>query len=181
MVIVYPVARLLANPQLFTIISNHLGFPPDPELLRNCFYDLLESEVDGVSDDDLTFQAEEVCFSAEDDGISISIEFDTGSLMKLEAVEGNFLSQISTEHEFRASSAIHRRLISAIEESNPELKDDISLENPPTPGNGFLSSEDGDGFEGLFHLRSDPDKKFAFSVQIVDPVQDKLKAEIRQI
>jgi len=181
MVLVYPVSRLLANPRLFYIISNYLGGLPDAETLRDAFYDLLEAEVCDYPDDDITFQAQEVCFEVENEGLSCTIQFDTGSTLKLEAVGGDFSSQISSDQEFATASAIHRQLISAIEESHPELKDDISLEHPPTPGNSFLSSKDGERFEGCFHLRSDPNRKYSFTVLILDPVHDKFEAKIRPI
>lgn len=177
MVIVYPFSRLLANPKLFFAIADYLG-GPDAETLRESFYELLEINFDDAPFEELRFDVEEVVFESENDGMICQITFDNGKMLKLEAIEGELSSQIITENDLAAASAVSRRLILAIEDSHPELKDDIALEHPPSPGNSFLSSEDGDHFEGSFHLRSDPDKKYAFRVHILDPESDQLEAKI---
>lgn len=178
MAIVYPVSRLLSQPKLFNAIANYLG-GPDAETLRSAFLEMLEHEFDELDPEDCEFDAEEASFETEDDGAICTIYFDTGLTLRLEAVEGETSCQITNDSELSAAFAISRRLISAIEESNPELKDDIALESPPTPGNNFLSSRDGDHFVGVLHLRSNPDKKYAFNVLVVDPDSDELKASIK--
>lgn len=178
MVIVYPFSRLLANPKLFFAISDYLG-GPDPETLRESFYELLEAESPDDPSEELTFDVEEVYFEANDNGSEYLITFDNGKMLKLEAYGEEVNAQMSSEMDFLAASTVNRRLIDAIEESHPELKDDIALEHPPTPGNGFLSSGDGEHFEGSFHLRSNPDIKYAFRVAIIDPELDQLEAKIQ--
>ena len=178
MAIVYPVSRLLAQPKLFNAIANYLG-GPDAETLRSAFMEMLEYPFDEQDPDDCEFDAEEVIFEVEDDGAICTMSMDNGFIFKLEAVEGSAQCQITNESELSAAFAVNRRLILAIEESHPELKDDISLEHPPTPGNSFLSSNDGDHFAGTFHLRSNPEKKYAFNVLVVDPDADELKASIQ--
>jgi hypothetical protein len=46
------------------------------------------------------------------------------------------------------------------------------------PSNQYLRSEDGESFNGSFHLLSNPDKTFGFSVEVVDIPNDILKATI---
>lgn len=178
MAIVYPVSRLLAQPKLFNAIANYLG-GPDAETLRSAFFDMLEYGIEDEDPEDCDFDAEEARFEVEEEGAVCTIAFDNGFQMRLEAVEGESRCNITNDSELSAAFAINRRLISAIEESHPELKDDIALESPPTPGNNFLSSQDGDHFVGVLHLRSNPDKKYAFNVLVVDPETDELKASIK--
>jgi hypothetical protein len=181
MTVVYPVSRLLSNPRIFLAISNHLGGVLDAKVLRDVFYELLEVEINGSPDEECEFSAEEACFEVEEDGLVYHIYFDTGASFKLEVTEDGFHPQISTEFELATASAVNNRLISAIEDSHPELKDDISFEHPPTPGNSFLSLKDGEGFSGSFHLRSDPDKRFSFTITSVDPESDHLEAKIKPL
>jgi hypothetical protein len=178
MVVVYPFSRLLANPKLFFAISDFLG-GPDPETLRESFYELLEAESGDEPPEDFRFDVEEVYFESEEDASVVMITFDNGKMLRLEAIEGEVNAQITSEMDFIAASTVSRRLIDAIEESHPELKDDIALEHPPTPGNRFLSSENGEHFEGSFHLRSNPDVKYAFTVVGLDPDMDHLEAKIQ--
>ena len=179
MSVVYPVSRLLSNPRLFLAISSYLGGVFDPDVLRDVFYELLEAEINELPDEECKFLAEEVCFEVEDEGTVFNMYFDTGSSIKIEETEEGYKPQITSELEMANASAVNNRLICAIENSHPELKDDIAFEHPPTPGNGFLSSKD--GFSGSFHLRSDPNKKYAFNITIIDPDTDHLVAEIRPI
>jgi hypothetical protein len=178
MAVVYPVSRLLSQPKIFNAIANYLG-GPDAETLRSAFFDMLEFEFEDLDPDDCEFDAEEISFETEDDGAVCTMVLDNGFTLRLEAVEGESKSHITNDSELSAAFAINRRLITAIEESHPELKDDIAIESPPTPGNNFLSSQDGDHFEGVLHLRSNPDKKYAFNVLVVDPDSDELKASIK--
>lgn len=178
MAIVYPVSRLLAEPKIFGAIANYLG-GPNAETLRSAFLEMLEYEFEDQETEECSFDADEVTFDVEDDGATCFITLDTGLCLELKASEEGIPPKITNDAELSTAFAIHRRLITAIEESNPELKDDISLENPPTPGNNFLSSGDGDHFVGVLHLRSNPEKKFSFSVLVVDPEADELKATIK--
>ena len=178
MVIVYPLSRLLAQPKLFNAIANYLG-GPDAETLRSAFLDMLEHPFDEEDPNNCEFDAEEVAFDVEDEGALCTISLDNGFTYRLEAIEGSDECKITNDSELHAAFAVNRRLIRAIEESNPELKDDISLEHPPTPGNSFLSSTDGEHFTGTFHLRSNPDRKYAFNVIIVNPDADELRASVQ--
>jgi hypothetical protein len=180
MTIVYPVERLLAQPKIFYAIANYLE-GPDAETLRNSFYDLLEVDFGEQDAEDCEFEAQEVCFESEDDGAIFTIQLDNGVMCKLEAVEGEVRAQIKTDRELAASSAIYQRLVSAIEDSCPQFIGDIALCSPPTPGNNYLSSSNGESFEGIFHLKSNPDEKFSFNVLVIDPDADEMKATVKPI
>lgn len=176
--IVYPVERLLAQPKLFNAIANYLE-GPDAETLRSSFYDLMEVEFGEQDPEDCEFEAEEVCFESEDEGATFTIQLDTGVMCKLEAVGDEVRAHIKTDKELAASSAIYQRLVMAIEESYPEFKEDIVLCSPPTPGNRYLSSPNGESFEGSFHLKSNPDEKFSFNVLVIDPEADEMRATVK--
>lgn len=178
MSIVYPVSRLLAQPRLFYAIANYLE-GPDAETIRSSFYELLEIDFDEKEAEDCEFQAEEVCFESEDDGAVFTIQLDTGVTCRLEAVQGEVQAQVRNDRELAATSAVYQKLVSVLEESCPEFKDDIALCSPPTPGNNFLSSVEGDYFEGSFHLKSNPEQKFAFNIVIVDPDSEEMQATVR--
>jgi hypothetical protein len=181
--IVYPVSRLLANPRIVYAIANQLG-GPDGETLKDAFLDLLEHDLEDFDDaDDVCFEADEVCFRIaedEEDG-KVEIILSTGLMSVLEPLKGEFRTMITNDGEMAATSAIYSRLVKAIEETNPELSGNIALCSPPTPANQYLRSDDGDRFEGSFHLLTDPDKQFAFNVEIVDVKTDDLKAFIRPL
>lgn len=177
--VIYPVDRLLANPRVFYAIAERLG-GPDGDVLKDAFYDLIEYNMDGYEDpDDVTFEATEVSFRCEGDGGKVEIVLDTGMMSVLEAVEGEVRAAITSDGEFAASSAIYSRLVEAIHDSHPELRDNIALSSPPTPGNSYLRSADGDCFQGEFHLLSDPDKTYLFNVEVIDLESDTLKATIK--
>jgi len=179
--IIYPLDRLLANPRIFYAIANRLG-GPDGMTLKTATYDLLEHDLDAYEDpNDVEFEAEEICFRIEDEDGKVEIILDNGMMSVLEAVEGEIRAAISNDGEFAASSAIYSRLVDAIQESHPELEGDIALCSPPTPGNSYLRSADGDSFSGSFHLLSDPEKQYAFNVEVVDLNSDTLKATIKPI
>ena len=183
MQIVYPVSRLLANPRIIYAIANHLS-GPDGDTLKEAFYDLLEHDFeDFESPDDVCFEAEEVCFRAEDEeeGGKIEIILSTGLMSVLEPLEGEFRTMITNDGEMAATSAIYQRLVKAIEETNPDLSGNSALCSPPTPGNSYLRSSDGNRFEGSFHLLTDPEERFAFNVEILDVKTDDLKAFIRPL
>jgi hypothetical protein len=181
MEVVYPISRLLANPKVFYAIANYIG-GPDAETLRGAFYELLEYEFEECEDfDECSFDAEEVCFSVYEDGAVCEIQFDTGIVSHLEAVQGEIKTQIKTEKDLATTSVIYQKLVSAIEEADPDLKGDVALCSPPTPGNSYLRSPDGDSFEGSFHLLSNPDRQFAFSIEVLDSESEKLKASIKPI
>lgn len=176
MSIVYPVSRLLAQPKLFHAIANYFE-GPDADTLRSFFYDLIEMQFENMDPEDCEFDAEEARFDCEEDGSTFSIELDSG--VKIEAVQGETRTQISTDQDLAATSAVYQKLVTVIEESCPEFTGDIALCSPPTPGNNFLSSEDGECFVGSFHLKSNPDKQFAFNIQVIDPDADEMKATIK--
>lgn len=179
--LIYPVERLLANPRVFHAISNYLE-GPDAETLKETFYELLEhSFIFTENPDDCEFTAKEVCFISRNDGEEFEIVLDTGVTASFEAYEGAIRAQITNDTEMAAASAIYKRLVTAIEESNPEFQGDIALCSPPTPGNSYLRSADGDRFVGSFHLLSDPDRVFSFNVEVIDVSTDQLKATIHPI
>jgi hypothetical protein len=179
--LIYPVARLLANPRIFHAIANYFG-GPDADTLKETFYDLLEHGFQLFDNpEDCEFDSEEVCFLVKDEGAIFEIILDSGIAANLEAIEGEIRAQISNDSEMAAASAIYQRLVSAIEESNPEFAGNIALCSPPTPGNYYLRSRDGDRFEGSFHLLSDPERLYSFNVEVIDVNTDQLRATIRPI
>lgn len=179
--LIYPVERLLANPRVFYAIANYFE-GPDAETLRETFYDLLEHGFNLLEEpEDCAFDANEVCFYEKEDGSSFEIVLDSGIAASLQAIEGEIRAHISNDSEMAAASAIYQRLVSAIEESNPELAGNIALCSPPTPGNSYLRSRDGDRFEGSFHLLSDPDRLYSFDVEVIDVNTDQLRATIHPI
>lgn len=178
--LIYPVARLLANPRVFYAIAKHLD-GPDPETLKEAFYDLLEHPFDHCELEECEFEADEVCFKFEDDGESVGIYLDTGTACILQPIEGEIQARITNETEMAATSAIYQRLVMAIEEANPELAGNVVLCSPPTPGNAFLKAPDGERFTGSFHLLTDPEKMFAFNVEIIDVNTDTLQAHIKPL
>lgn len=166
MAIVYPVSRLLENPKTFNAISRALGWP-NMEILRDTFYDLLEFEFGEMDVEECEFEAEEVCFEVEGEKPLVClVTLDTGLAAKLEAVEEEAPTQIASEMDLNEAMKVHRKILSALERNNPHLKDDISLEHPPTPSNGYLFTRDGEHLAGEFHLRSNPETKFSFKLPI---------------
>ena len=179
--IFYPVDRLLGNPRVFFAIANRLE-GPDGETLKTAFYDLIEYNFPDYEDpDDIEFEAIEVCFAINPEDGEVQITLDTGVATILKPVEGEFKAQISNDIEMAATSAIYERIVGAIVEANPEFLNNIVLCSPPTPGNSYLRSSDGERFEGSFHLLTDPESKYAFNVDIVDVQQDILRATYRPI
>jgi hypothetical protein len=174
--IFYPVERLFGNPRVFFAIANALG-GPDGETLKQSFYELMEFGFSEFEDpEDIEFLADEVCFSIDVETGDVQITLDTGLASILKPLEGEFKAKITNDHEMAAASAIYERIVKSIVEANPVFANDIALCSPPTPGNSYLRSEDGERFEGAFHLLSDPDRQFSFSVDIVDVQADILKA-----
>lgn len=179
MSISYPVSRLLAQPKLFFAIANYMD-GPDAETLRSSFYELLEADLNQYNNEDCEFSAQEAVFESSEGGLIYTILLDTGVMCKLEAITETG-AQIKSDKELAATSAIYQRLVMAIEEECPELAGDIALCSPPTPGNNFLSSLDGDSFEGSFHLKSDPDSRFSFTVYVIDPEKDQMEATVKPL
>lgn len=179
--IIYPVERLLANPRIFYAIANYLE-GPDGETLKQSFYELLEW---GFSDyeeaEEIEFTASEVSFSIDEEDGAVQITLDTGLASILKPLEGEIKAQITNDHEMAATSAIYDRIVTALVEANPEFKNNIALCSPPTPGNSYLRSEDGERFEGSFHLLTDPESRYAFNVDIIDVHQDILRATYKPI
>ena len=181
MEIIYPVERLLANPRIFFAIANFLG-GPDGETLKESFYELVEYGFSDYEDpDEIEFEAQEVCFSIDPEDGTLQMTLDTGLASILKPLEGEVKAQITNDHEMAATSAIYARIVTAIEEANPDFAGNIALCSPPTPGNSYLRSEDGERFEGEFHLLSDPEREFTFAVDIIDVNADILKATYKPI
>lgn len=174
----YPVERLFANPRVFFALSNALE-GPDAETLKTAFFDLMEygfAELENP--EDCEFTATEACFRVDEDG-TVEIILDSGLASVLSPVEGEIKAQISNDAEMVATGAIYDRIVTAIVEANPEFKHNIALCSPPTPGNGFLRSPDGDRFTGTFHLLTNPETVYDFSVDILDIQRDILRASYK--
>ena len=181
MEIFYPVERLFANPRIFFAIANYLE-GPDGETLKQSFYELMEYGFSDYEDpEEIEFQADEICFSIDVTDGTVQMTLNTGLASILQPLEGEVKAQITNDHEMAATSAIYDRLITAIVEANPEFEGNIALVSPPTPGNSYLRSEDGERFEGAFHLLTDPERQYAFNVDIVDVNADILKATYKPI
>jgi len=179
--IFYPVERLFANPRVFFAIANYLG-GPDGEMLKQSFYELIEYGFEDYEDpDDIEFAAEEICFSIDSLDGSVQMTLDTGLASILKPIEGEMKAQITNDHEMAVTSAIYDRIITALVEANPEFKNNIALVSPPTPGNSYLRSSDGERFEGAFHLLTDPERQYSFNVDIIDVNADILKATYRPL
>lgn len=179
--IIYPTERLLANPRVFMAIANEFS-GPDWETFRDAFYDLLEGEFED-QDVEPVFDAPEVCFRVKpEDEEVFQVILTNGMAIELRPQEeGEGYQTVSSEEELGVASAIYNRLVRAIEDARPDLKDDISLGEVPVINNGFLRSEDGDSFAGTFSLLSDADKKFNYVVNVVDLEADELVAEVEPI
>ena len=181
MEIFYPVERLLGNPRVFFAIANYLG-GPDGETLKGAFFDLIEYNFGEYEDpEDIEFKAEEVCFAIDPEDGAVQITLDTGLASILKPIEGEVKAQITNDHEMAATSAIYDRLVTALVEANPDFDGNIALCSPPTPGNSYLRSSDGERFEGSFHLLSDPERQYAFNIDIIDVQQNILKATYKPI
>ena len=179
--IIYPVERLLGNPRIFFAIANFLG-GPDGETLKQSFYELIEHGFSDFEDpEDIEFQAEEVCFSIDPEDGTMQMTLDTGLASILKPVEGEIKAQITNDHEMAATSAIYDRIVKSLIEANPDFEGNIALVSPPTPGNSYLRSDDGERFEGAFHLLSDPERQYAVNVDIIDVNADILKATYKPI
>jgi len=181
MEIFYPVERLFANPRIFFAIANYLE-GPDGETLKQSFYELMEYGFSYYEDpEEIEFQADEICFSIDVTDGTVQMTLNTGLASILQPLEGEVKAQITNDHEMAATSAIYDRLITAIVEANPEFEGNIALVSPPTPGNSYLRSQDGERFEGAFHLLTEPERQYAFNVDIVDVNADILKATYKPI
>ena len=179
--IIYPVERLLANPRIFYAIANYLE-GPDGEMLKQSFYELMEWGFGDYEEaEDAEFTATEVSFSIDDEDGSVQITLDTGVASILKPVEGEIKAQITNDHEMAATSAIYDRIVTALVEANPDFKNNIALCSPPTPGNSYLRSSDGERFEGSFHLLTDPERRYVFNVDIIDVPNDVLRATYKPI
>ena len=181
MELIYPVNRLLANPRVFYAIANYLD-GPDAETLKDTFYDMLEYHfIDAENPDDCEFDSDEIAFRVTDSDGTVEIVLSSGLSSILKPVEGETKAQISNDHEMAATSAIYQRIVAAIEESNPDFSGNIALCSPPTPGNHYLRSHDGERFEGSFHLLTEPEREFAFNIDIVDVNRDILRATYKPL
>ena len=174
--IIYPVNRLLANPRVFFAIANALG-GPEAEIVKSSFYELIEYGFSEAEDpEEIEFDAEEVSFAIDPASGDFQITLSNGIASVLKPVEGEIKAHITNDSEMAATSAIYDRIVKSIVEANPAFANNIALCSPPTPGNSYLRSEDGERFEGEFHLLSDPDSQFAFAIDIVDVQADILRA-----
>lgn len=155
---------------------------PDWTVWRDAFYDLLEGEFED-QDEEPAFEIPEFCFRQKPDEPEVfQVVMTSGMAIELRP-DGNGESYhtVSSEEELGVASAIYNRLVRAIEQARPDLKDDISLGEVPVIGNDFLRSDDGDSFQGTFTLLSDGDKKFKYIVNIVDMEADELQAEVKPL
>jgi hypothetical protein len=181
MELVYPIDRLLANPRIFFAISNHLG-GPDGETLKESFYELMEYGFGDYEDpDEIEFAATEIHFAINEINGEVQITLDTGLASVLKPVEGEIKAHITNDHEMAATTAIYDRIITAIVDANPDFKNNIALCSPPTPGNSYLRSEDGERFEGSFHLLTEPEREYSFNVDIIDVQENILRATYKPI
>lgn len=181
MELVYPVHRLLANPRIFFAIANYLE-GPDADVLRESFYDLVEHGFSELADpEDCEFEATEVAFRITEADGEVEIVLNTGLASLLKPVRGETRAFITNDHEMAAATAIYQRLVAAIEETNPEFSGNIALASPPTPGNQYLRSDDGERFEGSFHLLTEPEREYAFTIDIVDVQENILKATYKPL
>jgi hypothetical protein len=179
--IFYPVDRLLANPRIFFAIANALG-GPDGEVLKTSFYELLEHSFSEYEDpEEIEFEADEACFVIYPEDGTVQITLNTGIASILKPLDGEVKAQITNDHEMAATSAIYDRIIKSLVEANPEFDGNIALCSPPTPGNSYLRSQDGERFEGSFHLLTDPESRYAFNVDIIDVHHDILRATYKPI
>jgi hypothetical protein len=179
--IFYPVERLLANPRIFFAIANALE-GPDGETLKNAFYELIEHGFGEYEDpEEIEFTADEICFSMDHSDGTVQMTLNTGLASILKPIDGELRAQITNDHEMAAASAIYDRIVKSIVEANPDFDGNIALVSPPTPGNSYLRSEDGERFEGAFHLLSDPERQYAFNVDIIDVQADILRATYKPI
>ena len=178
--IIYPAIRLLRNPKIFVAIAADLE-GPEWQVFADAFYDLIETEFEEADAIPLFDTEIEVCFreDPEDEGV-YQVVLSTGNAIELRADDsGDNYSVVSSEADFAAVSAIYGRLIKALEEERPDLKDDIALVDIPTASNGFLRDSNGNAFRGAFHLKSNPEEKFSFVVDVIDIPTDQLKAHIK--
>lgn len=184
--VIYPVHRLLANPRIFHAIANMFEDGPEWDVFADAFYDLLESEIMDVEEGEESpgFDSPEVCFreSPEDPEV-FQVILATGTAMELrpqdEVEGGRRYGLVSSEDELGVTGAIYGRLVKAIEQTRPDLAGDIALCSPPTAANGFLRSATGDNFAGEFHLLSDPNQLFDYTVDVIDLSNDELKATVK--
>lgn len=176
--VIYPVDRLLANPKVFFAIAQAFE-GPDAATLKDLFYDLIEADMsDAETVDEIEFVADEVCFreSPDEPGV-IQIILDTGTAAELRP-QAEYVAGIKTQDELDITSTIYKRLVEAIIESRPEFAGDVVLCDPPMPSNQYLRSEDGESFNGQFHLLSDPETTYGFSIEVIDIPNDILKATV---
>lgn len=179
--IIYPTARLLANPKVFFAIANWFD-GPDWETLAGAFYDLMEQ---GIVDNETelseaAFDASEVCFREKPEEPEVfQVILSNGLAIELRpSGDGDTYAAVRDAEDLALVSTIYSRLVKALEEARPDMKGDIALIDVPTPANGYLRDENGDAFRGSFHLLSDPDQKFSYVIDVVDISKDDLKARI---
>ena len=185
--IIYPVYRLLANPRVFWAISNSFDGPPG-DVIQDAFYDLIEAtvlETDTIEEAD--WGVLEVCFRMDEEQEGVfQIISDSGQAIELHPEDdgsetGSRYSTIKSMEQLNVSSHIYSHLIRSIEAVRPDLQDDIALVQMPTEANGFLKDESGDCFKGTFHLLSDSNKIYEYSIEIIDLHAGELKATVTEV
>lgn len=155
---------------------------PDGETLKSAFYELMEYGFGEYEDpEDVEFAASEVCFRIDPESGELDLILDTGLASQLKPVEGEIKAHITNDHEMAATTAIYDRIVTALVEANPDFRNNIALCSPPTPGNSYLRSRDGERFEGSFHLLTDPESQYSFNVDIIDVQRDILRATYKPI
>ncbi len=179
MAIVYPVARLLAEPRLIYAAAEYLN-DIDGDLLKEAFLTAVEYAIlyaDGGFD-----SAEEVKFhyDEEDENI-LYVSLDNGTTVTIEMIDPDHVTHVVTQQDLDTVSGLFSKLVKAIEDTDPSLKDDVSLSQIPSQANRWLCSEDGNFFVGDFHLRSDPDKRFSYKISVTDADTCQLSATIKPI
>ena len=175
--IIWPIARLMANPKVFKAVAEFFD-GPDWEMFASTFYDLMEHELEEGGDNPIFFDGE-VCFRetpGEEEGC-YQVVLSNGNAIELRP-NGDTYSGVESEDELGLVSAIYSRLVKAIEIARPDLEGDIALCDMPTFANDFLRDDDGNAFRGSLHLLTDPDKQFDFVVNVIDLDSDDLRATV---
>lgn len=174
--VIWPIERLIGNPRVFQAVANRFE-GPDWELFAATFYDLIEHELE--AEDNPVFPEGECCFRQKPDEPEVfQVILSNGNAIELRPSGDDQYSVVQNEEEMGVVSAIYGRLVKAIEDARPDLKDDIALCDIPTVSNGFLRDTNGDAFRGSFHLLSDPEKRFKFVIDVIDLDKDDLRATI---
>lgn len=185
--IIYPTHRLLGNPRVFWAIANSFD-GPSGDLLQEAFYDILEHHINEIEElEETDWGAVEFCFRLDDEREGVfQVIASSGQAVELhpqgDGTEGGSrYSTIKSLEQLNVSSHIYTHLVAALEQERPDLSGDIALVDMPTEANGFLRDHTGDNFVGRFHLMSNPEKLFDFTIDIIDLDKGVLKASIQEV